>query len=57
MRSELIPVESSESIAAAWQKLSEAEQRSAIDLISNIICDYYFSQRKGEKCCESECGE
>jgi hypothetical protein len=57
MRSELIPVESSESIAAEWQKLSEAEQRSAIDLISNIICDYYFSQRKGEKCCESECGE
>jgi hypothetical protein len=57
MGSELIPVESSESIAAAWQKLSEAEQRSAIDLISNIICDYYFSQRKGEKCCESECGE
>jgi hypothetical protein len=57
MRSELIPVESSESIAAVWQKLSEAEQRLAIDLISNIICDYYFSQRKGEKCCESECGE
>ena len=57
MTQKLIPAESSESIAAVWQKLSEAEQRSAIDLISNIICDYYFSQRKGEKCCESECGE
>ena len=57
MRQKFISAESSESIAAVWRELSEAEQRLAIDLISNIICDYYFSQKKGEKHCESECGE
>ena len=56
MRQKFTSAESSESIAvtAVWQKLSEVEQQLAIDLISTIICDYYFSQRKGETCCEPE---
>ncbi|MHC4458680.1 MAG: hypothetical protein ACYS0I_16655 [Planctomycetota bacterium] len=47
MRQKTIPEESSKLTALVWQNLSKEEQQSAIDLISNIICDYYFSQKKG----------
>jgi len=57
MKQKLIPAESSESVTAVWQKLSKAEQQLAIDLISNIICDYYLSQKKGEKDHESNSGK
>ena len=39
------------------QKLGKAEQQLAIDLISNIICDYYLSQKKGESDHESNRGK
>ncbi len=55
MSQKLISEELSEPITGVWQKLSEAEQRLAIDLMSNIIRDYYISQKKGENCCVPEC--
>jgi hypothetical protein len=57
MRHKLIPAESTDPIATVWQKLGKAEQQLAIDLISNIICDYYLSQKKGESDHESSRGK
>jgi hypothetical protein len=57
MRHKLIPAESTGPIATVWQKLGKAEQQLAIDLISNIICDYYLSQKKGESDHESNRGK
>ncbi len=34
-------------IAQVWQKLSSENQQLAIDLIANLVSDYYLSQRKG----------
>ena len=46
MRQKLISVESSELIALVWQKTSKDQQQLAIDLITNLIRDYYLTQRK-----------
>ena len=57
MRQKLISAESPDSVITVWQKLDKAEQQLAIDLISNIICDYYFSKMKGESDHESKRGK
>lgn len=36
-----------ERIAFVWQELSSENQQLAIDLIANLVCDYYWSQSKG----------
>lgn len=57
MRQKLISTESPDPVTTVWQKLSKAEQQLAIDLISNIICDYYLSQKKGDSDHESNSGK
>ena len=57
MRQKPISAESPDPVTTVWQKLGKAEQQLAIDLMSNIICDYYFSQKKGESDHESNRGK
>jgi len=54
MKRKLISKESSELIAQVFKKLSKEEQQLAVDLIANLVCDYYLSRKKGGSQYESK---
>lgn len=48
MKTQQVKEKSPPSMTTVWHQLPQQAQQLAVDLIANLVSDYYWSQKKGE---------